>query len=34
MLATSDEDMVEKLTRYILSMDEMKRVLATNAKKL
>jgi glycosyltransferase involved in cell wall biosynthesis len=31
ILATSDEEMVEKLTKYILSMDEMKRVLATNA---
>jgi glycosyltransferase involved in cell wall biosynthesis len=32
ILATSDEEMVEKLTKYILNMDEMKRVLATNAK--
>jgi glycosyltransferase involved in cell wall biosynthesis len=32
ILATSDEEMVEKLTKYILNMDEMKRVLAINAK--
>jgi glycosyltransferase involved in cell wall biosynthesis len=32
ILATSDEEMVEKLTKYILNMDEMKRVLETNAK--
>jgi len=32
ILATSDEEMVEKLTKYILNMDEMKRALATNAK--
>jgi len=32
ILATSNEEMVEKLTKYILNMDEMKRVLATNAK--
>jgi hypothetical protein len=31
ILATSDEEMVEKLAKYILSMDEMKRVLETNA---
>lgn len=30
-MATSDEEIVEKLTKYILNMDEMKRVLATNA---
>lgn len=27
ILAISDEEMVEKLTRYVLNMDEMKRVL-------
>jgi glycosyltransferase involved in cell wall biosynthesis len=32
ILATSNEEMVEKLTKYILNMDEMKRVLAINAK--
>jgi hypothetical protein len=30
--AISDEEMVEKLTRYVLNMDEMKKVLVSNGR--
>jgi glycosyltransferase involved in cell wall biosynthesis len=32
ILAISDEEMVEKLTRYVLNMDEMKKMLVSNAR--